>query len=145
MKIHLFIYFIFSAAEEILTEIMIVILNHHCTKSKTGHKNFKTNLRSAISKYSHNMQFLFSMVWNEVSDSLFFTFIITFDYRYYLNSNHIIIPKTFFCQIFILPTSNYFCFFSKFLIVGTLAILNYIKYEIRVLNNIQTKNLFLLT
>lgn len=55
-----------SAAEEILTEAMIIILNYHCNKSKTYHKEFKTSLRSAISKYSHNMQFLFSMVWNEV-------------------------------------------------------------------------------
>lgn len=55
-----------SAAEEILTENIIVILNYHCNKSKTYHKEFKKHLRSAISMYSHNMQFLFSMVWNEV-------------------------------------------------------------------------------
>jgi len=54
------------AAEEILTETMIVILNYHCNKSKTYHKEFKMHLRNAISKYSHNMQFLFSMVWNEI-------------------------------------------------------------------------------
>ncbi|XP_026804790.1 protein NRDE2 homolog [Rhopalosiphum maidis] len=53
------------AAEEILTETMIVILNYHCNKSKTYHKELKMCLKSAISKYSHNMQFLFSMVWNE--------------------------------------------------------------------------------
>lgn len=49
-----------------LTETMIIILNYHCNKSKTYHKEFKMHVRNAISKYSHNMQFLFSMVWNEV-------------------------------------------------------------------------------
>lgn len=65
LKIVHFVFF-FSAAEEILTETMIIILNYHCNKSKTYHKKLKVCLRSAISKYSHNMQFLFSMVWNEV-------------------------------------------------------------------------------
>lgn len=56
----------FSGAEEILTETMIVILNYHCNQSKTHHKEFKMCLRNATSKYSHNMQFVFAMVWNEV-------------------------------------------------------------------------------
>lgn len=60
--------YVFSAAEEILTETMIVILNYHCNKSKTYHKEFKIHLRNAITKYSHNMQFLFSLVWNEVKN-----------------------------------------------------------------------------
>lgn len=46
---------------------MIVIINHHCNKSKNYHKELKICLKSAISKYSHNMQFLFSMIWNEVT------------------------------------------------------------------------------
>ncbi|VVC44062.1 siRNA-mediated silencing protein NRDE-2,Tetratricopeptide-like helical domain [Cinara cedri] len=54
------------AAEEILTEVMIIIINYHCNQSKNYHKELKICLRSAISKYSHNMQFLFSMVWNEI-------------------------------------------------------------------------------
>lgn len=46
---------------------MIIIINYHCNQSKNDHKELKICLRSAISKYSHNMQFLFSMIWNEVT------------------------------------------------------------------------------
>lgn len=49
-----------------LTETMVIIVNYHCNQSKTYHKELKICLKSAISKYSHNMQFLFLMVWNEV-------------------------------------------------------------------------------
>jgi hypothetical protein len=72
VKVHIIYLYLynFSAAEEILTETMIVILNYHCNKSKTYHKELKICLRSAISKYSHNMQFLFSMLWNEVNKNI---------------------------------------------------------------------------
>ncbi|XP_050422096.1 nuclear exosome regulator NRDE2 [Adelges cooleyi] len=61
------------AAEEILNETLVIILNHHCNKSKTGHKDLRKHLRYAISKYPQNMQFLFSMVWNEVKTGGFGT------------------------------------------------------------------------
>ncbi|XP_050542922.1 nuclear exosome regulator NRDE2-like isoform X2 [Daktulosphaira vitifoliae] len=53
------------AAVEILYETLIIILNHYCNKSKTGHKQLRKHLRYTISKYPQNMQFLFSMMWNE--------------------------------------------------------------------------------
>ncbi|XP_025408410.1 protein NRDE2 homolog [Sipha flava] len=75
------------AAEEILTETMIVILNYHCNKSKTYHKELKICLRSAISKYSHNMQFLFSMLWNEIKFGGFGTPLWQIENTYVDNGN----------------------------------------------------------